>query len=226
MSDRYTNRHSWERLRMLFKLAEEAAEPSGLKPRFNIAPLQEAAVARLKEGRREIALLKWGLVPNTAKDMSAAEKSVTLRAETVADKQDYRSAFRHRRCLVIADGFYAWKKISAKEKQPHYFTAKNDAPFAFAGLWDSWVPREGPRIETFAILTCKSNAVVTPVTERMPVMLPPEAWSAWLGEQLVSPDKLKTYLKPYPDKQMEGWPVAKRIDDASVDEAGLVAPTS
>jgi putative SOS response-associated peptidase YedK len=222
MCGRFTNQYSWAELHALYGLSEASFPASNFRPRYNIAPTDSVPVIRLKDGKREAALLKWGFVPSSSKDAKDGAKLINARAETVVDKPLYRSAFRHRRCLVPADGFYEWKKLTAKEKQPYFVTLKDKAPFAFAGLYESWIPREGPRLETFTIITCPPNSPVATLHDRMPVILAPEAWPAWIGEQLVSPDKLKTYLKPFDAAKMEIWPVDKKVGNVKNDDASLI----
>ena len=225
MCGRFTNQYSWAELHALYGLSDQSFPQSNLRPRFNVAPTDEMPIVRIKDGRREVGLLKWGLVPSSSKDARDAAKLINARAETVAEKPAFRSAFRHRRCLVPADGFYEWKKVTPKEKQPYFITLKDKAPFAFAGLYEWWIPREGPRLETFSIITCAPNALVAELHDRMPVILGPESWSAWLGEQLLSPDKLKSLLKPFPAERMESWPVDKRVGSVANDDPSLIVPT-
>ena len=224
MCGRFTNQYSWAELHALYSLSEQSFPQSNLRPRFNVAPTDEMPIVRIKDGRRELSLLKWGLVPSSSKDAKDAAKLINARAETVAEKPAFRSAFRHRRCLVPANGFYEWKKITPKEKQPYFITLKDKAPFAFAGLYEWWIPREGPRLETFTIITCAPNKAVAELHDRMPVILGPESWSAWLGEHLLSPDKLKDLLKPFPPERMEFWPVDKRVGSVANDEPSLILP--
>jgi len=224
MCGRFTNQYSWEELHKLYSLSDQSFPPSNFPPHYNAAPTQELPVIRLKDGKREAALLKWGLVPSAAKDAKEAAKLINARGETVAEKPSFRSAFRHRRCLVPADGFYEWKKLGPKEKQPWFITLKNKEPFAFAGLYEGWIPREGPKLETFAIITTSPNALLAPIHDRMPVILTRETWRQWLGEELLSPDKLKTLLKPLDAAKMEGWPVDKRVGNVANDDAKLIEP--
>jgi len=224
MCGRFTNQYSWAELHALYSLSDQSFPQSNLRPRFNVAPTDEMPIVRIKDGRRELSLLKWGLVPSSSKDAKDAAKLINARAETVAEKPAFRSAFRHRRCLVPANGFYEWKKITPKEKQPYFITLKDKAPFAFAGLYEWWIPREGSRLETFTIITCAPNPLVAELHDRMPVILGPESWSAWLGEHLLSPDKLKDLLKPFPPDRMEFWPVDKRVGNVANDEPSLILP--
>jgi len=222
MCGRFTNQYSWAELHALYGLSEASFPPSNFRPRYNVAPTDDLPVIRLKDGKREASILKWGLVPSSSKDAKDGAKLINARCETVADKPLYRSAFRHRRCLVPADGFYEWKKLTPKEKQPYFITLKDKAPFAFAGLYEGWIPREGPRLETFTIITCPPNSLVASLHDRMPVILAPDAWPAWIGEQLVSPDKLKTFLKPFDAAKMECWPVDKRVGNVANDDVKLI----
>jgi putative SOS response-associated peptidase YedK len=222
MCGRFTNRYTWGEMVQLYRISEPSTMPtSSFQPRYNIAPTQSGYIVRLKAGSREFAFPSWGLVPSVAKDKNDAAKMANAKAETI-EKPAYRSAFRHRRCLVVADGYYEWAKITSKEKQPYFVTTKNSSPFAFAGIWEWWVPREGPRFESFAIITCTPNSLMAPLHDRMPVMLSPDAWPSWLGEQLMSPEKLKTLLKPFPPERMECWPVGKEVDEVSNDEPRLI----
>lgn len=189
-------------------------------PRFNIAPTQMSVVVRLnKEGARESAAMKWGLVPSWAKDPNGGAKMIVAKAETIAEKPAHRSAFLRRRCLVVADGFYEWQKIGPKEKQPFFITRAEEKPFAFAGISEWWRPRDGSDlIETFAIVTTAANAVCAKVHDRMPVMLAPESWPQWLSN---SGDH-KRLLQPFPAGQTEMWPVSKAVGNIKNDSPELV----
>ena len=136
MCGRFTNRYTWEELVRLYRITEPYIKPiSNLEPGYNFAPMQRGPVVRLdKEGRREPAILRWGLVPSWSKDDKSGAAMINAKAETVAEKPAYRSAFKSRPCLVVADGFYEWAKVGPKEKQPYFITTKNSEPFAFAGL--------------------------------------------------------------------------------------------
>jgi putative SOS response-associated peptidase YedK len=224
MCGRFTNQYTWEELHALYSLSDAPSPQSNFRPRYNVAPTDPMPVVRLKEGKRELGVMKWGLVPSFSKDATGGAKMINARAETVVDKPAYRSAFRHRRCLVPADGFYEWKKLSPKEKQPYFITTKNKEPFALAGLYEWWIPREGPRLETFTIITTTPNALCKPIHDRMPVMLDRAAWKAWLGEELLSPSKLQDMLKPFSAERTESWPVDGRVGNVKNDDAELVKP--
>jgi putative SOS response-associated peptidase YedK len=155
-------------------------ENAMVRRRYNIAPTQEAPVVRVgRGGARELALLRWGLVPSWAKDLAAGTKMINARAEGVQAKPAFRAAVRGRRCLVPATGFYEWKGLAGR-KQPYAITIERPV-FAFAGLWESWTPPGGAPVETFTILTTDANPAVAAVHDRMPVILPRDAEEAWLG---------------------------------------------
>jgi putative SOS response-associated peptidase YedK len=223
MCGRFTCRYSWRELHALYGLAFDAA-PSNFEPRYNIAPMQHAAIVRLKEGGRALSFMRWGLVPSVAQDPSGGAKLINARAETLAEKPAFRSAFLRRRCLVVADGFYEWSG-KGKHKQPWFFALKDAAPFAFAGLWEWWKPRDGSELlETFTIVTVAANETVAPLHERMPAILLPAQWKLWLGEEQPTPDRLKALLKPFPAAAMTCWPVDRRVGTVANDDAALVEP--
>ena len=156
-----------------------AAAPQ-MKPRFNIAPTQEAPVVRVSAAQnRELALLRWGLIPSWSKDPSIGARMINARAETAAEKPSFRNAFRRRRCLVPADGYYEWK-IEAGRKQPYFHQLASGEPFAMAGLWEQWRSPEGELTETYAILTTESAGTARQIHDRMPVILAPPDYEAWL----------------------------------------------
>jgi putative SOS response-associated peptidase YedK len=179
MCGRFTDRYSWREIKELYDLTTPYLT-SNFPPRTNIAPTQQSFVVRLaKDGSRELAELKWGLIPSWSKDDQGAVRMINARAETAARLPAYRAAFKPRPCLVVADGFYEWKKLSSKEKQPYFITRRDGRPFAFAGLWEWWKPKDAPPaepagVESFTILTTEPNAVCARIHNRMPLMLAPE----------------------------------------------------
>jgi putative SOS response-associated peptidase YedK len=165
-----------------------------IRKRFNIAPTQEAPVIRVgEEGAREVALLRWGLVPPWAKEIAVGNKMINARSEGIEAKPSFRAAVRSRRCLVPATGFFEWKGI-AGQKQPFAITLPDRPLFAFAGLWEMWKPREGAPVETFTIVTTDANDAVAEVHDRMPVILHPDSEDTWLSGEAVEACKL---LTPY-----------------------------
>lgn len=202
-------------------------------PSYNIAPQSTQPVVRLgrDSGQREVALLRWGLVPNWAKDAQIGYSTINARAEEVASKPAYREALKRRRCLVPADAFYEWQRVDAKTKQPLAFALASGEPYAFAGLWESWRPKEpaGPTasvtpLETFTILTTDPNELMEPVHNRMPVILAPQDYDRWLepGDAARLPFDL---LRPYPAERMKAWPVSDRVGNVRNDDAELLAPS-
>lgn len=207
----------------LFKLVGNSIPASNFEPRYNIAPMQKQFVVRHDEaGKNELVEMRWGLVPFWSKDDKAGAKCINARAETVADKPAYRAAFKARPCLIAADGFYEWAQIGPKEKQPYHFTTKDRAPFAFAGLWESWKPKgsEDKPLETYTIVTGEPNVLTGDIHDRMPVMLDPDQWDAWLG----TPDQRKDMMKPYPHDKMAKWPVTKAVGNVRNQGPELVEP--
>lgn len=189
--------------------------------RYNIAPSASVPVVRqAPDGRRVVDLLRWGLVPNWAKDAAIGAKLNNARGETVADKPSFRSAWRRRRCLVPACGYYEWQPIAGDRKQPWFIRLKDDKPMAMGGLWESWGdPATGALIRTFCIITTGPNDVMRPIHDRMPVVVAPEYWSAWLNP--AEPD-LTGLLVPYPSDQMEAWKVSRRVSNAREEGVELV----
>lgn len=204
MCGRFTNRYSWRELHALYSLSDKHYPQSNFEPRYNIAPTQNSFAVRLREdGEHELAELRWGLLPKWAKDLADGARMINARCETVASKPAYRAAFKSRPCLVVADGFYEWKKEQGG-KQPYFITTKDKAPFAFAGLWE---PKSLADRDTFTIITCPPNALCAKVHDRMPVMLAQKDWQRWLS----TPEERAKLMKPYPAAQMEMWPVGKAV---------------
>ncbi len=220
MSGRYTLRASPSDLTRLFG----AAECPPLNPRFNVAPSQPVPIVRVvrrgETGAREIALMRWGLVPAWLPEFGAG--FINARAESVAEKPSFREAFRHRRCLIPADGFYEWHQSAGRGKQPYHFALKDGRPFAFTGLWDRWGRGPEQAQDSCAIITCQANGVVGPVHARMPVILAPEHWDRWL-DPTTPIEELQAMLCPHPDDDMVLWEVSRHVNrPANEDPACLV----
>jgi putative SOS response-associated peptidase YedK len=197
-----------------------------MAPRYNIAPTQDILIIRhpwqQPEARLEAASVKWGLLPSWAKDASMAAKLANARGETVAEKPAFRSAFRRMRCLIPADGFYEWE-ATPSGKQPWFLRLKSHEPLAFAGLWEHWKAPDGTPLETATIITTGANELVRPVHDRMPVILKPGDWAAWLGAQAKA-DDLKALLKPLPTDLMERYRVSRRMSNARNEGEECMAP--
>jgi len=194
-----------------------------VEARYNAAPTQILPVVRRnpETGERALSMLRWGLVPVWATDLSVGNRMINARCETVATTAAYRSAFQKRRCLVLADGFFEWQK-AAGGKQPYAITT-NAPPFAFAGLWEGWKdPATEQWVHTFTIITGPANAAVAAVHDRMPVILPEEHWAAWLGDERGS--DLHSMLRPFPAERTCLWPVSKAVGNVRNDSPELIAP--
>jgi putative SOS response-associated peptidase YedK len=195
-------------------------------PRYNIAPTQDILIVRhpwrAPEARLEAARVKWGLLPAWAKDTAMAAKLANARGETVAEKPAFRNAFRRMRCLVPADGFYEWE-ATPSGKQPWFLRLKSQAPLAFAGLWERWQGPDGAPLETATLITTDANALVRPVHDRMPVILQPADYTAWLGAKTTMED-LKALLKPLSADLMERYRVSKRMSNARNEGEECMAP--
>lgn len=199
--------------------------PLNLQPRFNIAPTQDAPVVRLAEDgdSRVMAMLRWGLVPGWAKDLSIGAKMINARAETVAEKPSFRGAFAKRRCLVPADGFYEWQataKAKGQPKQPFLIVRADRKPFFMAGLWELWKGPDGP-VESFTILTTDAHPSIAPIHHRMPVMLPADAYQIWLDTGS-APADLTALLRPFDAAPLAAVPISTRVNKVQNDDATLI----
>ncbi len=220
-----TPRTIWE----LFGLESGPALP----PRYNIAPSQQVAALRMEPGgqRRELVLLRWGLVPHWAKDPAMGARMINARAETVAEKPSFRTAFRRRRCLIPADGYYEWRTEEGK-KQPYFFRMAGGEPFAFAGLWERWeAGGEGGGggegkvvIESAAIITTDCNEIARPVHMRMPAILQPEQYRAWLDPAVQGGAAAQALLGPYSGGGLTVFPVSTHVNKPLNDDPACVAP--
>lgn len=196
-----------------------------LSPRYNIAPAQMVAAVRVspEAGKREIAILRWGLVPPWAKDASIGSRMINARAETVSEKPAFRSAFRKKRCLVPASGFYEWEKLP-KRKQPYHVGFRDGRPFAMAGLWERWQGPEGAAVESCTLITTGANALVSSIHDRMPVILRPGDFDLWLDPAVQAGESLLPLLRPFPQEEMTAFPVSLRVNDPGVDIPALIEP--
>jgi putative SOS response-associated peptidase YedK len=219
MCGRYTLSAAGEQVAGQFGLAEAPQ----LAPRYNIAPTQMVPVVRAGPGGRELAMLRWGLVPSWAKDLSIGARMINARAETAAEKPAFRSALRQRRCLVVADGFYEWQQAPAG-KQPFYFRVHGGAPCGLAGLWEIWRGPDDTPVQTCTILTTRANPLLAPIHERMPVILPPDQYGLWLDPDMRDAGPLEHLFEPFPAEAMDSYPVGKGVNKVSNDSRDLIAP--
>jgi putative SOS response-associated peptidase YedK len=225
MCGRFTLRTPERDVAEAFDLAPQSLERAGpWRARFNIAPSQEVAAVRhdAADRARELAWLHWGLVPAWADDPAVGYRMINARSETAATRPAFREAFRRRRCLVVGDGFYEWKR-GAKPKQPYYIRLEQDRPFAFAGLWERWHKGDAA-IESCTILTTRANELIAPLHDRMPVILDPKHYDAWLDPQVDDPARLKLLLGPYPAERMTAFPVSMLVNSPRHDTAECIEP--
>jgi putative SOS response-associated peptidase YedK len=195
-----------------------------LVPRYNIAPTQPVAVVRHNpQSVRELTFLHWGLVPSWASDPKIGARMINARSETVSEKPAFRAAFRRRRCLVPADGFYEWLKLE-RGKQPFFVRMRGGPPFAFAGLWEVWQSPDGAVLESCTLLTTEPNSLIRPLHNRMPVILPPQAYDLWLDPSVEETSRLQPLLQPYPAEEMEAYPVGWEVNRPENDSPRCVLP--
>ncbi len=194
-----------------------------LQPRFNIPPTSEVLAVREVEGKRRADLLHWGLIPFWAKDPGIGARLANARADTAFEKPAFRAAMRARRCLIPADVFYEWHAVPGqKRKQPWAVRMRDGEPFALAGLWEFWRPKEGgDGIVSCTILTTDANTLMTPIHDRMPVIIPPVRYRAWLDPHSAEP-AVTELLQPYPSDEMEAWPISLRVNNPRADDAGVL----
>jgi putative SOS response-associated peptidase YedK len=197
-------------------------ETANFTPRYNISPTQPVAVVP-NDGKHQLDFFTWGLIPSWAKDISIGSKLINARGETVAEKPSFRNAFKRRRCLILTDGFYEWQK-SADGKIPMYIRMASGQPFAFAGLWEWWTPPggEGSEIRSATIITTEPNSLMATIHNRMPVILPPEEYEAWLEPSEQRPEKLLPLIRPYPAELMAAHPVSRLVNSPSNDRAECI----
>ncbi len=196
-------------------------------PRYNIAPTQMIDAIAEIENAREILSFKWGLIPSWAKDDSIGSKLINARAETLREKPSFRDAFRSRRCIIPASGFYEWQKTSTGPKQPFYFYLKEKEVFGFAGLWEEWLDKQtGEMTETCTIITTEANEVLKPVHDRMPVILKNSDYDFWLDKKVKDTNKLQNLLVPFPAEEMDSHAVSRAVNIATADSAELVVPVN
>ena len=223
MCGRYVAATPPDQLADLFGVTDVRAPDLG--PRWNVAPTMDVyAVAQGSGGERRLGAFRWGLVPWFADDPRGGAKMINARAETVGEKPAFRSALERRRCLVPADGFYEWLR-TGKERLPHLFTAADGSLLAFAGLWEVWRPKDDPDAEpvrTCTIITTRANGTMRPIHDRMPVILPADAWDRWLDRAPARPGDLADLLGPPPDDLLVSRPVSKRVNNVKNEGADLL----
>jgi putative SOS response-associated peptidase YedK len=219
MCGRYTLTTPAGRLAEEFRLDGTVEVP----PSYNVAPTQQVAAVLEDEGGRRLEMLRWGLVPSWADDPGIGARMINARSETAPEKPSFRRAFRGRRCLIAADGFYEWKRENGG-KQPYYFRMQDGRPFAFAGLWESWDKGDGT-LRTCAILTTRANDVLSPVHDRMPVILPSDSYDAWLDPD-ADREELGELMVPYSGDDLETYPVSRFVNSPRNNDERCIEPAA
>jgi putative SOS response-associated peptidase YedK len=219
MCGRYAITTAPEAIRQLFGYPEQPNFP----PRFNVAPTQPIPIVRLDQGERHFALVRWGLIPGWVEDPKTFSLVINARSDNVLTKPAFRNAMRYRRCLIPADGFYEWQEVGAAQRRPFFVRRKDGAPFAFAGLWETWSGPNGEEMETAAIVTTEANRALRAIHPRMPVMLAPEAFAMWLDCRNVDAETASALLVPAPDHVVEVYPVSAAVNKHANDDASLTA---
>ena len=223
MCGRYTISASPDEVRKGFEYEETPNFP----PRYNIAPTQPVPVVRPgDDGRRHFALVRWGLVPGWAKEVDSHGPLINARAESVTRKPSFRGAMAHRRCLFIADGFYEWQKRDRGPKQPWFIRKRGGGVFAFAGLWEAWMSKDGSELESAALITVPASAPLAAIHHRMPAILLPAHYDDWLDTGQVPADRAAALLQPVSPDFLEFWPVSTRVNRVVNDDPGLIEPGS
>jgi putative SOS response-associated peptidase YedK len=221
MCGRYTLTANPEQLQQAFPGVKI---PEGIAPRYNIAPSQPVAVIANNQPDR-LDFFVWGLIPSWAKDPSIGNRMINARAETLTEKPSYRNAFKRRRCLIPASGFYEWRQEPGqKSKTPMYIRMASGDPFAFAGLWEVWNSPDGSQVLSCAIITTEPNTLMADIHNRMPVIIPSSDYTQWLDPNEVKPEKLQGLLKPYEPAGMEAYPVSKLVNSPENDVEGCLLP--
>ena len=204
------------------------------EPRYNIAPAQDVLVVRETDGKRAAAMMRWGLIPSWSKEPGGGPPMINARSETLAEKPAFRTAYRRRRCIIPADGFYEWQKSAAGAKgtkQPFYIHRPDGAPFGFAGLWESWGEpvahsaggRNANRIASCTIVTTAANRKLSELHDRMPVILAPGDYALWLDPQVQEPGQLQHLLAPCDDDELVAEPVSTHVNRVVNDDPQCIA---
>lgn len=218
MCGRFTLTANAEAIQAAFNVQTINAE---LLPRYNIAPTQPVAVV-LSNGERHLEMFRWGLIPFWAKDPAIGNRMINARAETVAEKPSFKTPLKHKRCLVVSDGFYEWRKEESG-KTPMYIRLASGEPFAFAGLWDTWSKQDEP-LNSCTIITTAPNEFMAPIHNRMPAILTPEAIDVWLDPSETNPERLLPLLHPYPAELMTAHAVSRLVNSPANDVPACIEP--
>lgn len=221
MCGRFTLHTPAESVAELFDLPEVP----NWAPRYNIAPTQRVPVVSVgaEGGGRSFRTLTWGLVPSWSRDPKMGARMINARGETVQSKPSFRAAFRQRRCLILADGFYEWKRIE-RGKQPYFISMGDGRPFALAGLWERWKPPDGEPLDTCTIITTQPNELLEPIHDRMPVILDASSYDEWMDPDHPDPERLGELLRPFSSQRMTAFPISKQVNSPSNDSPECIEP--
>lgn len=228
MCGRYTNTITDpEVIAQAFDL-EAPPDAASLRAQYNIAPTQQVmTVGQNADGHNSLAWMRWGLIPRWAKEASIGNKMINARAETLAEKPSFRDAYRKRRCLIVADGFYEWRKNADRSKTPMYIRLSSGKPFGLAGLWEQWQDKStGEKITSCTIITGTPNELIKPLHHRMAIVLPPAHYGMWLDRTIQDTEMLQTLLQPYPAAEMEVYEVSTRVNSPANDGPELIERVS
>ncbi len=227
MCGRFNVNQLADALMILFGIEDGHYAARNAAPRYNVAPTQPVAAVREnpQSGTRELCYLRWGLIPHWAKDPAIGNRMINARAETAAEKPSFRGAMRYRRCLIPANGYYEWQKLPSG-KQPHNIRMKDGAPFAFAGLWESWEQPDGGAVESCTILTTEPTERLRAIHHRMPVILPPEDFDQWLDINEKNSAAVVPLLRPYPHDALIAVPVSRYVNKPTNDGPRCIEPVA
>jgi putative SOS response-associated peptidase YedK len=222
MCGRFTLHTDLSQIQKAFQLTRVEVEP---EPSFNVAPTQLVLAVVQQDGENVLTRMRWGLVPVWAKDMSIGSRMINARAETLAEKPSFKRLLKSKRCLVVADGFYEWRK-SGTQKVPMYIRLKSGDPFGFAALYDNWRTPDGDTLVSCAIITTTPNELVAPIHDRMPVIMPRKQYSFWLDQANLDASRLLPLLAPFPTREMEAYAVSRLVNAPQNNSPECIAPAA
>lgn len=220
MCGRFTLSTPPANLARLFALPEQP----DWQPKYNIAPTQPVPTVLVGGQGRTFRLMRWGLIPHWAKDLKIGSRLINARSETAAQKPAFRSALKKRRCLIVADGFYEWKRLDGGKKQPYHIRRKDGQPFGFAGLWGRWEDPDADLVESCTILTTAADELISQLHDRMPVILQPEHYDLWLDPEVQKVEVIQPLLSPTPTGDMTIFPVSPMVNRPATDNPGCIEP--
>lgn len=218
MCGRFVTVIPYEELKQIFDLIESS---SRTEPRYNVAPTQQVPVVRSNCEHNALVPMKWGLIPSWSKDSTIASHTINARCETVAEKPAFRHAIKYNRCIIPVSGFYEWLHTGGS-KTPHYIHLSDNSPMSLAGIWEPWKAPDGQEIETFSILTTTSNSLISPLHDRMPVILQPADYNLWLSKSMHHPQELTHLYQPFPDEKMALYEVSNLVNNPRFDSPSCI----